>query len=444
MKLQLKFVLYNAFSKAVIILAIGVFLPIVIEKVVYNHIDKRLIARSDKILQIIRLGGLNEIMLDQDCSFGSYNIFKEEYVSIEPLKRLDNEIGTIRIEDAQVKIEGELFKHRVLSEAFLFDNQLYDLEIGEGLSTVDQLKNTLWHFTLWTLIAVIAISVFIDIGFSRLLMRPFYKIIDRKLRSTQHPTLFDTSQITTNTFEFTYLDQSINEMMHKIKDTFLIEKEFINNVSHELLTPISILQNRFENLLAEQNLADEVVDKIVESQKTLLRLSKTIKALLLISKIENSQFLKNEDADIRSLTHDVLTEISERITQKNISLEEKWDANFIFQNSNKSLLHTLLFNIINNAIKYNKPDGNIFVRGFINMDNKFVLQISDTGVGIEQEHLKNIFDRFKRFRPDDGASFGLGLPIVQTIATFHGISITVDSEKDKGSSFSILFPNQNV
>jgi len=444
LKLQLKFVLYNAFSKAVIILAIGVFLPIVIEKVVYNHIDKRLVARSDKILQIIRLGGLNEIMLDQDCSFGSYNIFKEEYVSIEPLKRLDNEIGTIRIEDAQVKIEGELFKHRVLSEAFLFDNQLYDLEIGEGLSTVDQLKNTLWYFTLWTLIAVIVISVFIDIGFSRLLMRPFYKIIDRKLRNTQHPTLFETTQIKTNTFEFTYLDQSINEMMHKIKDTFLIEKEFINNVSHELLTPISILQNRFENLLSEKNLSDEVADKIVESQKTLLRLSKTIKALLLISKIENSQYLKNEDTDILSLTHDVMAEIGERITQKNITLEEKWDANFIFHNSNKSLLHILIFNLINNAIKYNKANGKISVHGFFNSEKKFSLVISDTGVGIEDEHLKNIFDRFKRFRPDDGASYGLGLPIVQTIANFHGINITVDSEKDKGSSFSILFPNQNV
>ena len=143
MKLQLKFVLYNAFSKAIIILAIGAFLPIIIQEVVYNHIDKRLIARSDKVLQIIRLGGLNEIMLDQDCSYGSFNIFKEEYVSIEPLQRLDNDIGTIKIEDADVKMEGEVLKHRVLSEAFMFDNQLYDLEIGEGTKVQKVLLKTL-------------------------------------------------------------------------------------------------------------------------------------------------------------------------------------------------------------------------------------------------------------------------------------------------------------
>ncbi|HLG34250.1 MAG TPA: HAMP domain-containing sensor histidine kinase [Bacteroidia bacterium] len=441
MKLQLKLVLYNAFSKAIIILAIGAFLPIIIRQVVYNHIDKRLIARSDKVLQIIRLGGLNEIMLDQDCSYGSYNIFKEEFINIEPLHQLDSDIGTIMIEDDERQFEDEILKHRVLSEAFLFDNQLYNLEIGEGLSTVEQLNNTIWSFIIWTFIAVVVVSVFIDVGFSRMLMRPFYRIINRKLRDTQHPTQFETTPVKTNTYEFSYLDQSINEMMNKIKDTFLVEKEFINNASHELLTPISVLQNRFENILAEKNLPDDVADKIVESLKTLHRLSKTIKALLLISKIENSQFLKNEDTDVRLLTHEVLAEIGDRVVHKNIYLEEKWDDDFVFHHSNKSLLHTLILNLINNAIKYNKTDGKIFINGFMNPEKKFVLKISDTGVGIEQEDLKNIFGRFKRFRPEDGASFGLGLPIVQTIASFHGLEISVESEKNKGSTFSVVFPS---
>jgi signal transduction histidine kinase len=444
LKLQLKFVLYNAFSKAIIVLAIGAFLPSIIKQVVYNHIDKRLVARADKVLQIIRLGGLNEIMLDQDCSYGSYNIFKEEFINIEPLHELTAEIGTIMIEDDERQFEDEVLKHRVLSQAFLFDNQLYNLEIGEGLSTMEQLNHTIWSFIVWTFIAVIFISVFIDVGFSRMLMRPFYRIINRKLRSTEHPTLFNTTPVKTNTFEFSYLDQSINEMMNKIKDAFLVEKDFINNASHELLTPISVLQNRFENLLAEKNLPDDVADKIVESQKTLHRLSKTIKALLLISKIENSQYLKNEETDLRLLAHEVLAEIGDRVAHKNIYLEEKWEADFVFRNSNKSLLHTLILNIINNAIKYNKSDGKIFIHGFMNPDNKFVLKISDTGVGIEPEHLKNIFGRFKRFRPEDGASFGLGLPIVQTIASFHGMEVSVESEKNSGSSFSIIFPAQSV
>ncbi len=440
MKLQLKFVLYNAISKALIVLIIGAFLPIITQRVVYNHIDNRLLARSQKILQVIRRGGLNEIMLDEDCSFGNYNIFKEEFVSIEPLHQMVNDIGTIKIENTERDFEGDILKHRVLSEAFLFDNQLYALEIGEGLNAVKQINNTLWYFTLWSLIAVIGISIFLDLGFSRLLMRPFYQIINRKLRTIDHPTLFEPSQVKTNTYEFDYLNQSINEMMQKVKNAFLLEKEFINAASHELLTPVTILQTRFENLIAEQTLPDEAADKIVESQKTLMRLSKTVKALLLISKIENAQYLRNESVNIRELSQDVLMEISERLLNKGIVVEEEWNTEYTMHNCNKSLLHTLILNIVNNAIKYNKQNGKIMLHGSYNDNHKYVLKISDTGTGIEKENLESIFGRFKRFHADDGGSYGLGLPIVKTIADFHGILVEAESVKTEGSTFSIVFP----
>jgi signal transduction histidine kinase len=439
-KLQLKFVLYNAISKALIVLAIGAFLPIITERVVYNHIDNRLLARSDKILKVIRLGGLNEIMLDEDCSFGNYNIFKEEFVSIEPMHQIVNDIGAIKIENTERDFEGEILKHRVLSESFLFDNQLYALEIGEGINAVEQMNNTLWYFTLWSLIAVIGISIFLDLGFSRLLMRPFYSIINRKLRNIKHPTLFEPSDVKTNTYEFNYLNESINDMMQKVKNAFLVEKEFINSASHELLTPVTILQTRFENLVASGNLPDEVTDKIVESQKTLMRLSRTVKALLLISKIENAQYLKNESVNIKELAEDVLLEMSERLIGKGIVVEEEWDAEYTLHNCNRSLLHILILNIVNNAIKYNKQNGSITLHGSFNENHKFVLKISDTGSGIEKENLKQIFGRFKRFHADDGASYGLGLPIVKTIADFHGILVQAESVKGVGSTFSILFP----
>ena len=441
MKLQLKFVLYNAISKALIVLAIGAFLPIITERVVYNHIDNRLLARSDKILKVIRLGALNEIMLDEDCSFGNYNIFKEEFVSIEPLYQVPGEaLGTIKIENTERDFEGEILKHRVLSESFLFDNQLYALEIGEGINSVEQMNNTLWYFMLWSLIAVIGISIFLDLGFSRLLMRPFYSIINRKLRNIKHPTLFEPSEVKTNTYEFRHLNESINDMMQKVKNAFLVEKEFINSASHELLTPVTILQTRFENLIASQTLPDDAADKIVESQKTLMRLSRTVKALLLISKIENAQYLKNESVNIKELAEDVLMEISERLTSKGIVVEEEWDADYTMHNCNRSLLHILIMNIINNAIKYNRENGKITLHGAYNNQHKFVLKISDTGTGIEKENLKNVFGRFKRFHADDGASYGLGLPIVKTIADFHGILVEVESVKDVGSTFSIVFP----
>src|SRR5262245_18542100 len=118
MKLQVKLALYNAISKAIIILAFGLLMPVIIEQVVYNHIDNRLYARSDKLLRMVEKGGLLEIALDQDCSFDNYNIFNEEYVWISPLDRFPQDFGKMHLENAERIIEDEVIKHRVMSQAF--------------------------------------------------------------------------------------------------------------------------------------------------------------------------------------------------------------------------------------------------------------------------------------------------------------------------------------
>ena len=99
MKLQVKFAIYNAVSKALIVLAFGAILPIIVEKIVFNHIDQRLNARSEKILKIIQLGGINDIIREQDCSFESYNIFKEEFVSIKPILNTSNAPGVFIVNE---------------------------------------------------------------------------------------------------------------------------------------------------------------------------------------------------------------------------------------------------------------------------------------------------------------------------------------------------------
>ncbi|HNQ00011.1 MAG TPA: sensor histidine kinase, partial [Bacteroidia bacterium] len=274
MKLQVKLALYNAISKAIIIGAFGAIIPVIIQGIVYNHIDKRLSARLEKMMRMVQKGGLNEISLDQDCSFDSYNVFKEEYVSISPLPGLPKDFGKRTVENTERLIENEVLKHRVLSQAFLYDNQLYEIEIGEGLSTVDQLNETIKRFTIQILLAVILISIFLDLGFARVLLLPFNKIINKKLKDVQHPSSFDATPVKTSTYEFAHLDRSINEMMQKIRETFQVEREFITNVSHELLTPISILQNRIENILNEPGLSNEVMSRMVETQKTLSRLTR--------------------------------------------------------------------------------------------------------------------------------------------------------------------------
>lgn len=420
-------------------MGIGLFLPEVIEQIVYNHIDKRLEARLEKIMRMIQIGGLDEIALDQDCSFESYNVFKEEYVAISPLAVFPNNFGSHSLVNTERIIEKEIVKHRVLSQAFIYDNQLYAIEIGEGLSTVEQLTITIRKFSFRIMLGVILIFVFLDFGFVQILLRPFHRIVKGKLKEIRHPEKYDAKPIQTTTKEFIQLDQAIDEMMSKIQETFRIEREFITNVSHELLTPTSILKNRLENIMNEPGIPNEVLGQLAESQRTLSRLTRIVKALLYISKIENAQYIKNEQLNINELLKEVIEELSDRIEERNLTLNTDVENEIEFKEVNLSLIHTMLFNIVSNAIKYNKSGGAIHIKG--KTENEiYILSIADTGVGIQAENIEHIFDRFKRFRPEDDMSYGLGLPIVKTIADFHNIKLKVESVKDLGCKFILHFP----
>lgn len=438
MTVQVKFALYNALSKALIILAFWAFLPKVVEKIVYDHIDRRLQARMERVMLIIKKGGIDDIVLEQDCSFESYNILKEEFVAIYPILDPTRQISQAVIRNEAWSIEGERLQHRIIRKSFTYDNQLYELNIGEGISSIDELKKTIQSLSLWIMILVVTLSIFLDFAFVRVLLKPLNKIIHTKLQPVPSPASFDFTPVPSTTNEFNQLDTRINEMMHKLRDAFQIEKEFISNVSHELQTPISIVQNKLENLIVEGNLSDDVMIRLSESQRTLNRMSKIIKALLLISKIENEQYLKNEQVDIVALINEVLEEIEERVNQRGLVLEKKLQHTVYFGPANKALLFTMFFNLLNNAIKYNKPGGSISVSTHL-QGNHLQVEIKDSGIGIDPAQLDAIFERFKRLDKTNPDGYGLGLPIVKTIAQFHHIELSISSEPGKGTTFTLYF-----
>ncbi|MBE7509042.1 MAG: HAMP domain-containing histidine kinase [Bacteroidia bacterium] len=440
MKLQLKLAIYNALSKALVLLAFGALMPFLVERVVYNHIDHRLKARTAKVLRIIEKGGLNDIVRESDCTFESYNILKEEFILIEPLSGMKDIKPTV-IANEQWEIDGEKLNHRIIRQPFIYDNQIYSLQIGEGIDSLDKLKATITKVALWATIITVLISIFVDIGYVQLLLRPLNNIVENKLKGTKDPVHFNDEPVKTSTTEFKSLDESLTALMKRIKDAFLNEKEFITNVSHELQTPISILKSRFENMLMDDNISDEVADKIEDSIRKLNRMSKVIRSLLMISRIDNEQFLRNESVNIKSLLEEIAEEMQERLSSKNLKLYVHHLDEFTFHKANKDLLYTLFNNIINNAIKYNVENGKIEI-GSSFRNNKYVVDIRDSGVGIAKENIPYIFDRFKKFKKTTESSYGLGLAIVKTISDYHRINITVESEEHKGTIFSIEFPDE--
>jgi len=441
MKLYYKLALINSFTRILIVAGFLIFLPNIIYQAAVKHIDSRLEKKEGKMLRLIHNKTMGEFIAEgtdstkADSAFSDYTVFKENFVSIEAVKQGEEEGDTIVTSPRD--IDSVIVESRVLRHFFHYNNTSYLLEIGESMEYVKDLNVIMREISLYILIIIITLTVLIDLGITQYLLRPLRKI-EAKLFATRRPEKFDYNPVITSTTDFRYLDNTISDMMHKIQGAFLIEKEFIANVSHELLTPVSILQTRLENMLATGTLSEEAEIKIIESQNTLGRLKQIIRSLLLISQIENNQAPKEDKVDLAELLKEVSAEIEERLTGKHITLETNPGDSFILAPANRSLLFTMFFNLVNNAIKYNKPNGKISI-SCSKADGFYNVMVKDTGIGIAPENIKSIFYRFKKFNASGEESYGLGLPMVKTIAEFHNAEVKVESVVNEGSTFTVSF-----
>ena len=431
MKLKTKLTLFNTISKLVIVTLFVLLLPALIRNINQSFTDNKLQKQKNKILKIIKTSGI------KDYVYATYSPLKEEYYSLDE-DSLDESLDTIQNEKR--KIEGDTIAYRILSYNFIANKKNYLLEIGRSIDTIEETSGPLQNIAFEVLLGMILLTILADQLYSNYVLRPLGLIIKTKLIAHKFPNFGSYNKVKTSTSDFEYLDISIHKMIETIESTFQKEREFISNASHELMTPISILQSKIENMFEREDIVDEFKDRLLEMQKILNRLKSITKTLLLISQIENEQFLKEDNIPLAELLQEVYDEISIRLQDKNISYEASLPDDWLLIKVNKFLLFNLFFNLINNAIKYNHENGVIKVVA-ARENNAFTVSIIDTGIGISPEALPYIFNRFKKFRQSlNQDSFGLGLPIVKSIAEFHQIKIEVVSEKDKGSTFKLIFP----
>jgi two-component system sensor histidine kinase ArlS len=438
LKLRTKLTLFNTISKLVIVTLFVLLLPVLIKNINQNYTDSRLQKQKDKVLQTVKKLGIKYYIQNGE-SYAGYTPIKDVYVSLDEDTLTEN-LDTIQNEAR--KVERDTIVYRILSHNFKIDKKKYLLEIGISQDTVNERIGPFQSIAFVVLVSMIILTIVADQIYSDYILRPLSLIIKTKLVGNKFPNFGSFKQVRTTTSDFQHLDISIHQMIRTIESTFQKEREFISNASHELMTPISILQSKIENMFEEEHIADELKVRMLEMQKILNRLKSITKTLLLISQIENEQFLKEDKITIRTLLQEVYDEISIRLQDKNISYQLIIPEDRVLVNINKFLLFNLFFNLVNNAIKYNKEGGNITIEA-IQETNHFVVKIIDTGLGISNEDLPFIFNRFKKLRQSlQQESFGLGLPIVKSIADFHHIKIEVESEKEIGSIFKLLLPRE--
>ena len=438
MKIKHQLAIFNALTRLLVILVLWLMLPVLIQKVVYKHINNSLLEKKQKFIEHLDKEEINDFIVRNDSTetYASFSTLHSEFLQLSRLPENAVPKKSTFFNEPRI-IEEEESDYRILQYQFVYEDEPYQLEIGSSLSEIKDLTFTIRLFILVVLVIILVVTFLMDTFYIEFLLTPFYKIIDKKIRRVNEPETFDHTPINSHSADFQELDTVLNQMMDRISELFKKEKQFIANVSHELLTPIALLKNKFENLIQNESLDDNAIDKIAGSLKTLDMLKKVISNLLLISRIENNQYEANETIDFNELLDDLAVELEDRIEDKQLQFSKNLQHEFHFT-GNKTLLHILLYNLIVNAIKYNHPNGSITIAdGF--QDQHYYLSISDSGVGMDAQQLENIFNRFTRIQSDQDGH-GLGLAIAQSIAHFHHIKIEVTSELGKGTAFLLVFP----
>lgn len=436
MKLFTKLTLFITLSKLGIVVLFVWVLPFLVNRIAYQYNDYYLKEQKKKVLNVIAKSGI-DAYLQGEPSYGSYTMLKEEYISLEPAGPIltRDTIATLRR-----VIEGDTLTYRVLSHNLHYNRRNYTLEVGKTTATIGQYNQPLQRMALYVLVALIISTIVIDLVYTRLLLRPLSTIIKTRLLKARFPFRDIPPAIQTSTTDFRYLDSSLSALMGQVREAFEKEREFTANASHELMTPISIMQSKLENIMVDDEMPEEQCRKIMDMMKTLNRLKKIMHSLLLISRIENDQFPRAGSAPVPALVQEVADELEHRLQEQQLSCKLQLSSNIILQGMNHDLIFQLIYNLLNNAIRYNKPAGSITIRDCYVPGKPYQLTISDTGIGIEEELIGTIFDRFKKIEKKENEGYGLGLSIVHTIARHHNIKIEVSSWVDVGTTVALIFP----
>jgi heavy metal sensor kinase len=244
-----------------------------------------------------------------------------------------------------------------------------------------------------------------------------------------------------NMDEIRELAETFNDMLERINRSFAIQRQFMQDVSHELKTPLTVIRGEMEVALKRERSIHEYRDILESNLDEIKKINRILESLLALARFDSdAESLHKEPADITVLIKEILTDIEILALQKNIEITVISETSDRSVNIDKERMRRVFYNIFDNAIKYSGENGKIEI-DIERINEEVFINISDTGPGISEEDIPYIFDRFYRAdkaRCSEG--FGLGLSIAKSIVKAHGGNIEVKSRTGEGATFIISLP----
>ena len=297
---------------------------------------------------------------------------------------------------------------RILTTLFKDKEGRY-FEVSVYTPTIEKkdLREAIFYLLIGLFTTLLIAILFINIWVFHRIMKPFYRLLewldnfrlDKKNEPLDNPT---------NTTEFRKLNVAVNRFAVHSEEIFEQQKQFIGNASHEIQTPIAVCQNRLEMLMEDETLTEQQMGEIVKTYQTLEYVSKLNKSLLLLSKIDNSQFAETKEISLNEVLHGYSDDYREVYHYRGITLDIQEKATFRVQ-MNETLAVVLVTNLLKNAFVHNIDKGMIRVE-----ITSSSIRFGNTGADVALDD-KRIFERFYQGSRKREGSTGLGLAIVHAI-----------------------------
>ena len=240
--------------------------------------------------------------------------------------------------------------------------------------------------------------------------------------------------------EFKQLSHSFNQMLERLNTAFAAQRQFTGNAAHELRTPLALMQAQLELFSAEHPaMLPQTAEFLTLLREQTERLTQMTRTLLEMSNLQ--QVARNERIQLAPMIEEIFTDLAPLSDKRGVTLAAEGDG---IMTGSDALIYRLIFNLTENAVKYNRPGGSVRVSVTQELE-KLLLRVSDTGCGIPEEHQRSIFQPF--FRVDKSRSreyggAGLGLALVWEIAELHGGSVWVEKSSEKGTTIAVGLPTQ--
>ena len=338
---------------------------------------------------------------------------KHQWVTITPTDKplLKRKIGNYRYYNER---EKEWETARQLLFSLNINQQYYIVSVSKSEVETEILLKLVILVTIGMVALILLLNFFLNRSIINRLWQPFYYSVDQ-IRKYEIKDKQSLSLPRNSVNEFNLLNESLNSMTQRIEADYLALKAFTENASHEMQTPLAVIRSKTDMLLQQSELKEEAIKNILGIEDSIQKLTRLNQSLLLLTKLENTQFALNEEVNISELIEQKLEEKKELFLSRKIDVGRKIEPLVLL--FHQQLAEILLNNFLSNAIKYT-PAG-----GMINVElNSTKLVVTNTAANGSLEEDK-IFQRFYKAQPNQ-EGVGLGLAIVFEIARAAGFSVS--------------------